>query len=50
MLAAGRDPKAYRDLALSGWSEWNARFANTAVMAKLTRILEQADEAGRAQV
>jgi len=49
MFAAGRDPKAYTALATTGWMEWNARFANSAVIAKLTKILEKADAAGRGE-
>jgi glycosyltransferase involved in cell wall biosynthesis len=47
MFAAGRDPKVYTALATTSWMEWNARFANSAVIAKLTKILERADAAGR---
>jgi len=49
MFAAGRDPKAYLALATTSWMEWNARFANSAVIAKLTKILERADAAGRGE-
>jgi len=49
MLDAGRDPKIYTGLVRTSWNEWNARFANTAVIAKLTRILERADAAGRGE-
>jgi glycosyltransferase involved in cell wall biosynthesis len=48
MLAAGRDPKAYLSLARTSWNEWNARFANSAIISKLTKILEKVDAAGRA--
>jgi glycosyltransferase involved in cell wall biosynthesis len=49
MLAAGRDAKTYRGMATTSWTEWNARFANSAVISKLTKILEKADAAGRAR-
>jgi hypothetical protein len=49
MFAAGRDPKTYTALATTSWMEWNARFANSAVIAKLTKILERADAAGRGE-
>jgi len=47
MLEAGRDPHRYRLMATTSWTEWSARFANSAVIAKLTKILEKADAAGR---
>jgi glycosyltransferase involved in cell wall biosynthesis len=47
MLEAGRNPKTYNALATNSWTEWNARFANGAIIAKLTKILEQAMTAGR---
>ncbi len=49
MLEAGRDPKIYSGLVRTSWNEWTARFANTAVISKLTKILEKADEAGRGE-
>ena len=47
MFEAGRDPKTYGAMARTSWNEWNARFAHTAVITKLTRILEKVDAAGR---
>jgi glycosyltransferase involved in cell wall biosynthesis len=47
LFATGRDRKAYTAMATTSWMEWNARFANSAVIAKLTKILEKADAAGR---
>ena len=49
MLEAGRDPKVYSAMVTTSWNEWNARFANSAVIAKLTKILERADAAGRGE-
>lgn len=42
MFAAGRDAETYAEMATTSWREWNARFANSAVIAKLTKILEKA--------
>ena len=47
MLAAGRDVTRYEAMVRTSWTEWNARFANSAVISKLTKILEKADAAGR---
>jgi glycosyltransferase involved in cell wall biosynthesis len=47
MLKAGQNPRTYTAMATTGWNEWIARFANSAVLAKLTRIIERADAAGR---
>jgi glycosyltransferase involved in cell wall biosynthesis len=47
MLAAGRDVTTYEAMVRTSWTEWNARFANSAVISKLTKILEKADAAGR---
>jgi glycosyltransferase involved in cell wall biosynthesis len=47
MLAAGRNVDIYTELAINSWTEWNARFANAAIIAKLTAIFEAADAAGK---
>jgi glycosyltransferase involved in cell wall biosynthesis len=47
MLETGRDQKRYFSMVRASWNEWNARFANAPVIAKLTKILEKADAAGR---
>ncbi len=49
MFNAGRDPKIYASMATTSWTEWNARFANSAVISKLTKIIERADAAGRGE-
>jgi len=49
MLETGRDPRAYLNMARMSWTEWSARFANGAIIAKLTKILENAEAAGRAE-
>ncbi len=49
MFATGRDSKAYLEMARTSWTEWNARFANSAIISKLTKIVERADAAGRGE-
>ena len=41
MLAMGQ-PNIYPAMAEACWEQWHSRFAVEAVMARLTRILEQA--------
>jgi glycosyltransferase involved in cell wall biosynthesis len=49
MLEAGRDPAIYSALVTASWNEWSTSFANTAVLRRLTRIIERAAAAGRGE-
>jgi glycosyltransferase involved in cell wall biosynthesis len=49
MLEAGRNPKIYSALVTASWNEWTTSFANSAVLRKLTHIIERAAAAGRGE-